>query len=240
MINCDTCWYFTAGASKTVVLNMSTLAWSVVTSVQEHVPLASEGLSLVVSSYNGEDIVVAFGGYNGHYNNEVNVLKPSHKSSLKSKIMGASAVPDSFSAVNNATTRDIESEIKVEGKADRIITTLKSEKEEVEASLNKEKIQTLQLKEELAEIDTRNTELYKELQSVRNQLAAEQSRCFKLEVEVAELRQKLQTMETLQKELELLQRQRAVASEQAATMNAKRQSSGGVWGWLAGTPPPKT
>jgi chromosome segregation ATPase len=169
-------------------------------------------------------------------------------------------VPDSFSAVNNATTRDIESEIKVsqegkvreivmdnvnsrlkvEGKADRIITTLKSEKEEVEASLNKEKIQTLQLKEELAEIDTRNTELYKELQSVRNQLAAEQSRCFKLEVEVAELRQKLQTMETLQKELELLQRQRAVASEQAATMNAKRQSSGGVWGWLAGTPPPKT
>jgi hypothetical protein len=113
--------------------------------------------------------------------NQVNVLKPSHKSSLKSKIMGASAVPDSFSAVNNATTRDIESEIKVsqegkvreivmdnvnsrlkvEGKADRIITTLKSEKEEVEASLNKEKIQTLQLKEELAEIDTRNTELYK-------------------------------------------------------------------------------
>ncbi|CAH8272417.1 unnamed protein product [Arabidopsis lyrata] len=255
-------WYIVGGgdnktgASKTVVLNMSTLAWSVVTSVQGHVPLASEGLSLVVSSYNGEDIVVAFGGYNGHYNNKVNVLKPSHKSSLKSKIMGASAVPDSFSAVNNATTRDIESEIevsqegkvreivmdnvnsrlKVEGKAERIITTLESEKEEVGASLNKEKIQTLQLKEELAEIDTRNTELYKELQSVRNQLAVEQSRCLNLD----ELRQKLQTMETLQKELELLQRQRAVASEQVAAMNAKRQSSGGVWGWLAGTPPPKT
>lgn len=41
-------------------------------------------------------------------------------------------------------------------------------------------------------------------------------------------------MEALQKELELLQRQKA-ASEQAA-LNAKRQSSGGVWGWLAGTP----
>lgn len=41
-------------------------------------------------------------------------------------------------------------------------------------------------------------------------------------------------METLQKELELLQRQKA-ASEQA--LNAKqRQSSGGMWGWLAGTP----
>lgn len=53
-------------------------------------------------------------------------------------------------------------------------------------------------------------------------------------MDVAELRQKLQTMETLQKELELLQRQKA-ASEQA--LNAKqRQSSGGMWGWLAGTP----
>ncbi|XP_010493996.1 PREDICTED: acyl-CoA-binding domain-containing protein 5 isoform X2 [Camelina sativa] len=249
-----------SGASETVVLNMSTLAWSVVTSVQGRVPLASEGLSLVVSSYNGEDVIVAFGGYNGSYNNEVNVFKPSHKSSLKSKIMGASPVPDTFSAVNNATTRDIESEIevsqesrvreivmdnvnsrsKVEGKSELIITVLKSEKGELEASLNKEKIQTLQLKEELAEIDTRNTELYKEVQSVRSQLAAEQSRCFKLEVEVAEVRQKLQNMETLQKELELLQRQRAVASEQAAATNAKQQSSGGVWGWLAGTPPPKT
>lgn len=42
-------------------------------------------------------------------------------------------------------------------------------------------------------------------------------------------------METLQKELELLQRQKA-ASEQAALSAKQRQSSGGVWGWLAGTP----
>lgn len=54
------------------------------------------------------------------------------------------------------------------------------------------------------------------------------------QVDVAELRQKLQTMETLQKEVELLQRQKA-ASEQAALI--QKQSSGGVWGWLAGAPP---
>lgn len=30
-----------------------------------------QGLSLVLSSYNGEDILVSFGGYNGRYNNEV-------------------------------------------------------------------------------------------------------------------------------------------------------------------------
>lgn len=60
--------------------------------------------------------------------------------------------------------------------------------------------------------------------------------CLCLQVELAELRQKFQTMETLQKELELLQRQKA-ASEQAALNAKQRQSSGGVWGWIAGAPP---
>ncbi|PNT06215.1 hypothetical protein POPTR_013G018800v4 [Populus trichocarpa] len=245
-----------SGVSETAVLNMSTLVWSVVTSVQGRVPLASEGLSLVLSSYNGEDVLVSFGGYNGHYSNEVNVLKPSHKSTLQSKIT-ETPVPDSVSAVHNVTnpTRDVDSELEVgqegkireivmdnidreswksRGEGTSLIATLKAEREELDSSLSKEKLQTLHLKQELADAETRNTDLYKELQSVRGQLAAEQSRCFKLEVDVAELRQKLQTMETLQKELELLQRQKA-ASEQALDAN-HRQGSGGVWGWLAGTP----
>ncbi|PON59900.1 Serine/threonine protein phosphatase [Parasponia andersonii] len=246
-----------SGVSRTVVLNMSTLVWSVVTTVEGRVPVASEGLSVVVGSYNGEDILISFGGYNGRYSNEVNVLKPSHKSTLQSKMI-ETPVPDSVSAVKDATnaTRDLESEFeagqdgkireivvdseptksKGEKSSDHFLASLRAEKEELESSLSKEKVQSLQLKQDLSEAETRNTDLYKELQSVRGQLAAEQSRCFKLEVELAELRQKLQTMETLQKELELLQRQKA-ASEEAA-LNAKhRQSSGGVWGWLAGTPP---
>lgn len=248
-----------SGVSETVVLNMSTLVWSVVTTVQGRVPLASEGSSLVLSSYGGEDILVSFGGYNGRYNNEVHVLKPSHKSTLQTKMI-ETPIPDSVSAVQNLTnaTRDVESEYETgQGKIreivmdskdaepkttkvgetnDRLLAALKAEKEELESLLNKEKMQTLNLKQELTEADTRNTALYKELQSVRGQLLAEQSRCFKLEVDVAELRQKLQTMETLQKELEILQRQKA-ASEQAALDAKQRQGSGGVWGWLAGTPP---
>ncbi|MFQ6670112.1 hypothetical protein Gotur_035143, partial [Gossypium turneri] len=235
-----------SGASETVVLNMSTLAWSVVTSVEGRVPLASEGLSLVVGSLNGEDILISFGGYNGHYNSEVNVLKPSHKSTLQSKIMEG-PLPDSVSAVHNATnpTRDLESEFEVgqEGKiretaidnfepmkskggetSEHILAMLKAEKEELESSFNNEKLLSLQLKQELADAEARNTDLYKELQSVRGQLASEQSRCFKLEVDVAELRQKLQTMETLQRELELLQRQKAT-SEQVAINAKQRQGS---------------
>ena len=30
-----------------------------------------QGLSLVVGSHNGEDVLISFGGYNGRYSNEV-------------------------------------------------------------------------------------------------------------------------------------------------------------------------
>ncbi|CAI9769513.1 unnamed protein product [Fraxinus pennsylvanica] len=220
-----------SGVSENVVLNMSTLVWSVITTVRGLVPLASEGSSLVLSSFNDEDILVSFGGYNGRYNNEVNVLKPT---------------------VQNATnaTRDVESEFEIgqEGKMREIVmdnvdsepmsnkveetdkhflAALKGENNELVSSLSKKKMQTLQLKQELTETETHYTDLYKELQSLRDQLAAEQSRCFKLEVDVVEMRQKLQTMETLQKEIELLQRQKA-ASEQAALSAKQRQNSSGV------------
>ncbi|KAI3848239.1 hypothetical protein MKX03_003517 [Papaver bracteatum] len=247
-----------SGVSETIVLNMSTLVWSVLTTVQGRVPMASEGLSIVLSSCNGEDVLVSFGGYNGRYSNEVNVLKPSRKSATQSKITEDNPMPESVAPQQNGTSvtrgSEYDHEAGTEGKVREIvmdnadmehtgsketsehyIAALKSEKEELEAEIAKEKLQSLQLKQELVEAETRNTDITKELQSVRGQLASEQSRCFKLEVDVAELRQKLQTMETLQKELELLQRQKA-ASEQAALNAKQRQSSGGVWGWLAGSP----
>ncbi|KAK1440483.1 hypothetical protein QVD17_06310 [Tagetes erecta] len=246
-----------SGVSETVVLNMSTLSWSVVTTVQGRAPLASEGLSLVLSSYNGEDILVSFGGYNGKYNNEVNLLKPSHKSTLQATKSGTPAL-DSGSGAQNATngTRDVDVEfeagqeakvreismdenepqiVEINEVSERSLAALKAEKEELESALNNEKSQSLQLKQELIEAEAKNADLYKELQSVRVQLAAEQSRCFKLEVDVAELRQKLQTMDTLQKEVEILQRQKAASEEALAK---QKQTSGGVWGWLAGSPPP--
>lgn len=110
-----------------------------------------QGSSLTLSSCNGEDVLVSFGGYNGRYSNEVgwntfyhfpqlcsiclsqlgflyyskvNVLKPSHKSTLQSKMV-ETPVPDSVSAVHNATnaTRDMESELETgqEGKIREIV-----------------------------------------------------------------------------------------------------------------------
>jgi chromosome segregation ATPase len=74
-----------------------------------------------------------------------------------------------------------------------------------------------------------------ELLSVRSQLQGEQHRSFRLEVEVAELRQKLSSMEQIQKELDLLQRQKVVFEKAAS--EASQKESTGVWGWLAGAPP---
>ncbi|CAA7398442.1 unnamed protein product [Spirodela intermedia] len=247
------------GISETLVLNMSTLVWSVVTAVQGRVPIASEGLSLVASSYTGEDILLSFGGYNGRYCNDVYALKPSHKTTLQSKIFEES-VAESVAGLPTNATRDIEPELDTDqdGKVREIVmdsidsrlkarteetyeqqlANLQGEKEELAMILSKEQSQTSQLKQELAEAATQNLELMKELQSIRSQLAAEQSRCFKLEVDVAEMRQKLQTVESLQNEVELLRRQKA-ALEQAAMTPTQKQGSGGVWGWLAGTPPNK-
>lgn len=44
---------------------------------------------------------------------------------------------------------------------DRLLVALKTEKEELESSLNKEKMHTLNLKQELTQAETRNTDLYK-------------------------------------------------------------------------------
>ncbi|KAG6497084.1 hypothetical protein ZIOFF_044971 [Zingiber officinale] len=241
-------WFITGGGnnvngiSETLVLSMATLVWSVVTTVEGRVPLASEGLSLVTTTYKGEDFLLSFGGYNGHYNNEVFVLKPSHLSDLQSRIIDGSASHSVAVVVpTTKTSRDMELEIEAtqdkkikeievdngdselnvrhEGAVENLVDALRTEKEELEATLQKEQLQNLQ-----------------ELQSVRSQLAAEQSRCFKLEVDVAELRQKLETLGSVEKEVELLRRQKAAAEQEA--LNAKqRQVSGGVWGWLAGTPP---
>jgi len=239
--------------SETLVLNMSTLTWSVVSTVEGRVPLASEGMTLVHNNYNGYDYLISFGGYNGRYSNEVYTLKLGLKSDSKSTV--------EEETVSDTTSRVVEPEVETsqDGKirkiamdsadsdmknnsdeaSEQLLAALKAEKEELEVLLNREQLQSVQLKEEIAHAENRNVELTKELQAVRGQLAAEQSRCFKLEVDVAELRQKLQSMDALEKEVELLRRQRAT-SEQAALDAKQRQSSGGMWGWLVGTPPDKS
>ncbi|CAN6303068.1 unnamed protein product, partial [Urochloa humidicola] len=57
--------------------------------------------------------------------------------------------------------------------SEQLLSALKAEKEELEATLNREQLQTVQL-EDIAQVEFRNVELAKELRAVRGQLAAEQ------------------------------------------------------------------
>ncbi|VAH97440.1 unnamed protein product [Triticum turgidum subsp. durum] len=94
-----------SGVSETLVLNMSTLAWSVVSTVEGRVPLASEGMTLLYSNYSGEDYLISFGGYNGRYSNEVYALKLSVKLDLQSSTKDQ--------PTSDSTSRVLEPEVEI-------------------------------------------------------------------------------------------------------------------------------
>ncbi|KAJ6824266.1 acyl-CoA-binding domain-containing protein 4-like [Iris pallida] len=135
------------------MLNMSTLVWLVVTTVEGRVPFASE----------------------------VYILKLSHKLDMQSKMIER-PVSDSIDALHPTTntSRDIELEleaiqdgkirgipmdnvdsepldIRTEDTTERLVTNCKAETGEMDAALSREKLQVLQLKQELREAEARNT-----------------------------------------------------------------------------------
>lgn len=61
------------------------------------------------------------------------------------------------------------------------------------------------------------------LAQTKQQLAVEQSKTFKLEAELAEMKSKLELMADLEKELEMYRKQGEL-----------RGKTGGIWGWVAG------
>lgn len=255
-----------SGISETMVLNLSTLVWSVAASVEGRTPIASEGLSVVSSTSNGEEVLAAFGGYNGRYSNELYIMKTNQKVKSQPKYLESPAAAAAAAAVKAAYTSQVASANGINGfhmqdplqenRVKEIMVDMPKSKNmgyayeeireqlalaskasgDLEAVVSSLQAENARLKQELGKAQSSNAELSEELHSVRGRLDNEQSRCFRLEVDLAELQQKLHSMEALQKELELLRRQKAAADQVAATA-VQKQSSGGVWGWLAGSPP---
>ncbi|CAM0949739.1 unnamed protein product [Alopecurus aequalis] len=238
-------WFITGGGNskkgvqETLVLNMSTLVWSVVTSLEGRAPPTSEGSSLVLHTTNCEDFLLSFGGYSGRYSNEVYALKTSFRPSVSSNGMTP------LSAVANSSRGAIfeieELQDKKNNKGGDISKTLvqavKHEKNQLEEKLEREKIQSFHLKNKLADAENKNAELTKELQSVRDQLLDETARASKLEVgessldEVAEIQQRLQKVATLEKEFELLRSERGSGSDKPASGSNKRPGGVGFRRW---------
>ncbi|CAL5404317.1 unnamed protein product [Camellia sinensis] len=256
-ITIDENWYIVgggdnrSGAPETLVLNMSKLVMSVLTSVEGRDPLASEGLSVSSVLLDGEKILIAFGGYNGKYNNEVYVMRPKPSDSPHPKIFQSPAAAAAAASVTAAYALTTSGKLDLSETEDSIIkvvqangsqrdlsievNTVREEKKVLESALEEVRAENSSLKGKIDETTSTYTDFFKELQSVQGQLVAERSRCAKLEAQIAELQKMLESLPSIEEEVQLLRRQKSAFErdmELASTVQGK--SSGGVWKWIAG------
>ncbi|KAJ4785310.1 Galactose oxidase/kelch repeat superfamily protein [Rhynchospora pubera] len=258
----DDNWYIVgggdnkSGATETVVLNTSKFVWSVATAVVERHPLASEGLTLCSTTTNGEKLVIAFGGYNGNYNNEIFVMKPKQKDMVRPRLLqspaaaaAAASVTAAYaiaaasdektvraSATEDLKTKNVQSDsTAIKKKTTSEIDVLREEKTNLESKLAEIKAENSRLTDKLEYARSAHSELMKEHDSVHSQLAAESSRCTKLETQIQTAQEKLGAIGSLEEEIETLRREISQIERKVPTA-AQQQRSGGVWKWVAGSP----
>ncbi|XP_071732945.1 acyl-CoA-binding domain-containing protein 6-like [Rutidosis leptorrhynchoides] len=227
-----------SGALETLVMDMSTLALSVLTSVEGKHPLASEGLTVSSAIVDGEQFLVAFGGYNGNYNNELFVMKPKPKDSKHPKIFKSSAAAAAAASVTAAyalaksKSFDITTVENSKSKVDLSVEigVIKEEKKALESSIAWVKAEKSTVKAKLDEINETHADLSKELHSVQGQLAAEKSRCANLEAQISELHTRLSSMESIEQKVQSLRSQKSALEHNTA---AQKQSSSSAWRWMA-------
>ncbi|GKU91637.1 hypothetical protein SLEP1_g5482 [Rubroshorea leprosula] len=254
-ITIDEMWYIVGGGDnnngclETVVLNMSKLARSKLTTLQERHPLASEGLSACPALINGEKYLVAFGGYNGKYNNEVFVMRLKPRDSSRPKIYQSAAAAAAAASVTAAyalaksekldfpqidldfkgvENNHSEQDVMVE------IDAIKEEKKVLQLSIEEVRSENSRLQEKIDEVNSTHAELSKELHSVQGQLVTERSRCFKLEAQIAELQKMLESLQSIENEVQILRRQKSALEQEMELNSAAQREGSGVWRWIAG------
>ncbi|KAF8779500.1 hypothetical protein HU200_002547 [Digitaria exilis] len=254
----DENWYIVgggdnaSGSTDTIVMNASKFVWSVVTSVSARDQLACEGLTLCSTTVDGENFLIAFGGYNGQYSNEIFVLKLKARNLVQPRLLqspAAAAAAASVTAAYAVITSTIEKTKDIISTDDFDIKKAKparsskkfvaeigvvnGEKDKLESRLAGVRDENSKLKDKLDLTNLSYGELEKELKSVQNQLAAEGSRCQKLESQIAASRKRLESAASLENELEVLRRQ--ISQVEQTMTTTQRQKSGGVWKWVAGS-----
>ncbi|PWA76543.1 kelch-type beta propeller [Artemisia annua] len=225
------------GSSETLVMDMPKLVMSILTNVKERDPLASEGLSVSSSFINGELFLVAFGGYNGKYSNEVFVMRPTPKDSKNTKIFQSPAVAAAAAyALAKSESLDftsIGSKPKVDLSVE--VNVVKEEKKSLESSIREVEAVNSVMMEKLEELNGTHVDLSKELHSVQGQLASERSRCDDLEAQILDLQKRLSSMKSIEQEVQALRSQKlAIEQDMEEAETVQRQGSGGVWRWIAG------
>uniref|UniRef100_A0A0E0K728 Acyl-CoA-binding domain-containing protein n=1 Tax=Oryza punctata TaxID=4537 RepID=A0A0E0K728_ORYPU len=224
----DENWYIVgggdnaSGSTDTIMMNASKFVWSVVTSVPARDPLACEIFVMKLKPRN--------------------LVQPRLLQSPAAAAAAAS-VTAAYAVITDEKTRDIVAtddldvkRVQPSGSSKQITTeldALNGEKGKLESRLAEVRDENSKLKDRLDMVKLSHGELTKELKSVQHQLAAEGSRCQKLESQIAAVHKRLESTGSLENELEVL-RQQISQVEQTMT-TSQRQKSGGVWKWVAGS-----
>ncbi|GAB2223605.1 hypothetical protein Droror1_Dr00017746 [Drosera rotundifolia] len=208
--------------------------------------LTKLGISLCAALIGGVKYLVAYGGYNGKYNNEVFIMKPKLKEPAPRKLLPSPAAaaaaasvsaayllgPGGQTSVPKAEDPSEDSEIKHPHQESTVDTSRAGEEKRLlELSLAEVREENSKLRGKLDEVKNTQSELAKELLSVQTQLAEERSRCFKLEAQIAELRNLLQSLPAIEADvLSLMGKISAI--EQTPT--TEKHASRGIFGWIGG------
>jgi len=219
----------------------SVLRWVLVGNTPADAAISSEGLSLLTVPMAG--CMVSFGGYNGKYHNAVHVYRPEGFVVVKPGIAsasnagggggssggggGAAAAAAAASsqkslgrregsdasisnATNTATTTNVRS----------TQTDVESARREAAAAKEAVSLEISIMRRQLDSATSALAEAERTAEEAREALATEQQKSMSLEVEVAELRQKLVAMREMEREL-------ARTAEEAA-------KKPGIWGFITG------
>ncbi|KAL3649977.1 hypothetical protein CASFOL_006380 [Castilleja foliolosa] len=245
-----------SGALETLTINMSKLVVSVLTSVKGRDPLASEGISISSASLGGDTFLVTFGGYNGKYYNEVFAMRVKPRDALNPKILQSPAAAAAAASVTAAYALAKSEQVDLTEKEDSNsktvpvdssrqqkisvqIDSIREENKALESSLIEITTGNSAIKAQIEEANQNHAELSKELHSVQGQLVAERSRCAKLEAQIGELQKMLETLPSLEREVEALRSQKSAFEHNmdlsSAAAAQTQQRSGGIWKWVAGS-----
>jgi hypothetical protein len=212
------------------------LQWILVGNTPADAAIASEGLSLLTVPMAG--CMVSFGGYNGRYHNAVHVYRPEGFVVVKPGTSGGASHGGSSGNVagiggggsqKSLGRRDVSdaslSNTAAAGTAGAVSTATRSSQSELESARRESaNLEISIMRRQLDSATAALAEAERAAEEAREALANEQQKSMSLEVEVAELRQKLVAMGEMEREL-------ARYTQRAAEEASKKP---GLWGFITG------
>lgn len=191
------------------------LKWTLIGNTPPESAIASEGLSLLCVPMAG--CLVSFGGYNGKYHSAIHVYRPEDYVVVKAQAPS--------NAVESKTDEKSNKSASPPRQEDLAASELEASRREAAAAKESTALEVSIMRKQLDSANDALAKAEKLAEAAREALAEEEQKTMHLQVEIAELRKQLASMEDLEKEL-------ARYREKEATSESKKS---GIWGYITGS-----